>query len=152
MKIKFVSSIFSMIVAKYSKNFCLAPRWKISWSSVLNFFKYFPAEFFGFSFNRQCKIGKPPGYLDRVFTRHIGMNKSPIKLLNDTWKRLNNTWERLSDTWERLNDTWERLNYIWKFQMQNKNLVFVKDKIYKNIRIYAYMSLRRILKCKFGLL
>ena len=29
-------------------------------------FLYFPAEFFKFSFNLRCKIGWPPGHLDRV--------------------------------------------------------------------------------------
>ena len=31
------------------------------------FFLCFPAEIFDFSFNPQCKIGWPPGHLDRVF-------------------------------------------------------------------------------------
>ena len=45
----------------------ICSRGKINWPRLSNFFLYFPAEIFEFSFNSQCKIGCPPGHLDRVY-------------------------------------------------------------------------------------
>ena len=81
-KLEILVNILCMIVGKYSENFWLAALWKISWLLWFQFFLYFPAEFFEFSFSPRCKIEWPYRHLDRVWFHFVPVGSTWFELFS----------------------------------------------------------------------